>query len=489
MPSSSLGASSSSPLSSYIVTSNPVSTLSPAPTSDSFATSSQASASSDQYVSNATPSSFIGATTTLDTLSNSEDVSSASTDEPTNVVSSSAPNGELGTVTQPDANSVPMTMQTTAVLTSPYPEQVSATSAAPVEPPISSTFVPTSTSNWLPTALVTASSDINDTQSGSTDSNGSQLATQTLPQAIGAPTEVSQPEGYTLITIGFKQALNYPFVVTNAVTSAQIFAYLPETLNFPFDDAFSDITVARLGPLKVSNRDYLLTIAEVYFPSAQVENLQTLIQNDESKFYAKNATKNLLAAFVDATIPLTGLVEEEGSTSSGSSQSSGASSNVSTSSEGESEDGGKSGYRNSGTLGSSYYKSSTFTKQGGRSKLVGLIVGVVCGALVYIALMVITFRFIIKKMQLKASNPNLDETSSVGSASASGSLPYGNEKVADDQASITPSAKINNWMQQNHYDDLAAGNNLDNASSNEKPSALKISRPIATENSLGWNDV
>ena len=158
--------------------------------------------------------------------------------------------------------------------------------------------------------------------------------------------------------MGFKKALNYPFVVGNPVTSAQIFAFLPDTLNSPFDNAFTNITVARLGPLKVSSRDYLLTVAEVYFPSAQVENLQKLIQNDASKFYFVNGTsRNVVASLVDATIPLTGLLQDDGSTTSETGSESGSPSNTGSSSNEGTDSSEQSSHGNLGTLGSSQYLS------------------------------------------------------------------------------------------------------------------------------------
>lgn len=81
-----------------------------------------------------------------------------------------------------------------------------------------------------------------DDSSTETDSDHSKPTTTPslspgLPRAI-APELTSTPgENYGVVTVGFKSALNYPFVVNNTITSAQIFEYLPGVLTYPFDDA------------------------------------------------------------------------------------------------------------------------------------------------------------------------------------------------------------------------------------------------------------
>lgn len=179
----------------------------------------------------------------------------------------------------------------------------------------------------------------------------------TLPHAIAAATQVPEPEGYTLITIGFKKALNYEFVVSEPKSSAQIFGYLPEALNTPFKNVFTNITVLQIVPLQDDSLNYLLSVAEVYFPTAEIEELSNLITNSSSAFYTDGmGTAKSMAAMVDSSIPLTGLLHDSNSNSGGSSDgssssnsNSGSSGSGSNSNSGVSSSSGNS-YQDAGTL-------------------------------------------------------------------------------------------------------------------------------------------
>ncbi|SCU89911.1 LAFA_0E21814g1_1 [Lachancea sp. 'fantastica'] len=86
------------------------------------------------------------------------------------------------------------------------------------------------TSNWLPTGLLTAPPY----ESASYQSSFDAQATATLPQVILPTAPVLEPKNYSQITVGFKRALNYPFLIENPLASAQIFSFLPGILTFPF---------------------------------------------------------------------------------------------------------------------------------------------------------------------------------------------------------------------------------------------------------------
>lgn len=260
-------------------------------------------------------------------------------------------------------------------------------------PSLTTVLAPSSTNSegstsmdWLPSNIVTASY----TGSAHTQSSFDADATATLPQAIMPPTPVTMPPNYSQITIGFKESLNYPFLIENPLASAQIFGFLPEILRYPFsvrasrsnsstssvkrdlvgdsgnlllDNStlildklnwktsimnslssnvsvsrngshnafranFSGVAVSSIVPLIVSGNDYITSVAVVYFPTEAVEVLQKMIINGASRIY-KNPDQSLrdMALLIDSKIPITGIISSDGSgQGSGSSGGSGSSS-------------------------------------------------------------------------------------------------------------------------------------------------------------------
>ncbi|ODQ79182.1 hypothetical protein BABINDRAFT_149365 [Babjeviella inositovora NRRL Y-12698] len=132
-----------------------------------------------------------------------------------------------------------------------------------------------------------------------------------LPLAI-APAQTIQPNAkqYSLITIGFKGGLNYPFVVNNTLSSAQIIQYLPLVLEFPFGwSSDPNILVRQLVPFNSPNVNYTITVAEVYFPINSITMLQSYITNPESALYNNSdSTQEALAELIDPLIQITGLI-------------------------------------------------------------------------------------------------------------------------------------------------------------------------------------
>lgn len=355
----------------------------------------------------------------------------------------------------------------------------------------------------------------------------SRIATETLPQAIAAATKVTQAAGYTLITIGFKKELNYPFAVSNPIANAQIFQYLPQVLASPFEDKsnkFQNTSVLQLVPLKVDKKDYLVTVAQVYFPQDSTNALEALMLNTSSDFY-KNPDGLLkqLASYIDPSIPLTGLVESgsdslisggyNGGSGSEFNSNSGSGSNSDSDSNGSSKGGSKSkGGINLGSLDDNAYStrsrlsSSTSGKssnEGMDGKKIGILVGsIAAGAIVALGgIYLLALRIRKQKKQILA-NPVADDQQSYDSYDYESSFDYnaGYEKdhaMNDDQVSISPSAKINNWIDYNTYNEYPEDTQpTTNGIHGQRPpmpssktSNLKISRPIATENSLGWSDL
>lgn len=334
---------------------------------------------------------------------------------------------------------------------------------------------------WIPTQLITASTQV----TGS--AMVSSAATKTLPQVIGAATSVPTPEGYTVITIGFKEALNYEFIVSSPKSSAQIFSFLPYVLNTPFDDIYDNITVSRLVPLQKKDIGYFITVAEVLFPESAIANLSVYIKDTNSSLYTKNDDAlRSLALLIDPSIPLTGLVTSANSADTSSSSSSTDSSSSSSKGNSDHKSGSTSEDDDSSSedMGTLEYSGKSSSNPTGSIKnkktLVPLVVCTVGGGILYICLMTFIVRFFVRRHRERQVAIKFPDDSS------SSSSEFNNEKKDTNRQSITASMKINMWM------DHSESNNEGGLYSSDVPakkSMIKISKPIATQNSLGWNDV
>ncbi|AJU95979.1 Hkr1p [Saccharomyces cerevisiae YJM1342] len=218
---------------------------------------------------------------------------------------------------------------------------------------------------WLPTAIIVESSE-----TGPTTASFNPSITGSLPNAIEPAVAVSEPINHTLITIGFTAALNYVFLVQNPLSSAQIFNFLPLVLKYPFSNTSSEldnsigelstfilsyrsgsstttlssksisslsvvkkkknqqkknatkstedlhppqvdtssIAVKKIVPMVDSSKAYIISVAEVYFPTEAVTYLQQLVLDENSTLYSNPQTPlRSLAGLIDSGIPLGGL--------------------------------------------------------------------------------------------------------------------------------------------------------------------------------------
>ncbi|AMD22358.1 HGR019Cp [Eremothecium sinecaudum] len=357
-------------------------------------------------------------------------------------------------------------------------------------------------SPWLPTRIFTATpvavtpevdptgDESHKPSPSSSTPTSSPTHTQVLPDVISPPTEPVLEGDFTLITIGFKEPLNYPFVVNEPIASAQIFNFLPAVLSFPFNGEVSTAPVVQLAPLK-SKRHYLVTVAEVYFPTDKVNELQKLIADCDSVLYKSyDDTGRSFASLIDPLIPLTGIISQL---------------NVNTP-------------RYTGISGDSHDSQVHDGAMEARGKttgngqrlsepaITGIVIAAVGAVIAYIAFIVVASRYVLKK---KREGCLLDDHSDLSSnsgnylgqaapsapsaPSALSSTPglFGvyEEKYATSpsngnrhggRASMTPSMKVSNWLnyEDNHKPALQ---NLANGKTK------MISAPIASENSLGWD--
>lgn len=416
-----------------------------------------------QSENNTIPVTSFGTSTAVGTST-----STSITNSPNSTATSSQLPADRSHSYQNSANSTAYDIKTSAEL----PKPTTATTSLNC-PSTSSTF---NSNGWLPISLVTqikpsTSSGVNTISSSSSASTAT--GTKVLPNAITAPNVIPIPEGYKLITVGFKEALNYDFVVANSVCTAQIFAFLPNALERPFSSGITDINVVRLEPLTIDSYDYTVTVAEVYFLSSQLDKLAAMIKDPNSALYSQNiTTENELVSMIDPNIPLTGLVSNSSSSNSNSRYS-----------ESDSDD-------NSSNSGSLEFSSKSTTGSNSpiknKGKLTGFIIGIIVAGTTYIALMILLGRYFVMRYRKRQSNITCPDDSSVSSSEGyPEKFPDLEKNSYSDNASITPSTRINNWMDSNNYEPADTQVHVADVAKKGKPI---ISRPIATQNSLGWND-
>lgn len=262
--------------------------------------------------------------------------------------------------------------------------------------------------------------------------------TATLPQIIAPPTTVVTPENARKITVGFRKELNYEFLVGSPMTAAQIFNFLPSVLSFPFEEAdttkvgvyssyrkrdvrgvalaqfngtttlapdlrlgdyqkqkrtsdfnTSTVEVIQIMPLLVKGRSYLTSIAVVYFPSNFVSELQSYISDESSIIYHNtDSTMAALAALIDSSIPLTGLVDDSTLTGQGNGGGSSSGGNTSQNSQNSRSKGG-----NSGSLESSATSKMTSSV---KKRLVVYLTCLVVGALLWICVFLFLYKHLLR---------------------------------------------------------------------------------------------
>lgn len=333
---------------------------------------------------------------------------------------------------------------------------------------------------WVPTDLLTQATGTN--QGTAT----TPTASVTLPYAITPETYIPEPDdGYSAISIGFQRPLNYEFVVKNPKASAQIFAFLPQILNKAFNDTIAQVNVVQILPLRIDKADYIITIAEVYFPSHLIDTLEVLIKNRSSSLYNSSSTilKNM-AILIDPSIPLQGLIKS--SNTNGSNSGNGSSASTQDSSTKSNNCGSNC---DSNLLGSLEWNAKQHSNINGigdsglNKKTVILVITLLFGCLAYACIMFMIITKYLKKN--KASRVAKKSSSDMYSETSSNLSVFNNdEKLYDSRNSITPSTKVAMWIDYN-YEEQNPRDEMEASKGNKK---LKISKPIAVQNSLGWNE-
>jgi hypothetical protein len=128
-----------------------------------------------------------------------------------------------------------------------------------------------------------------------------------LPKVITNPNgTVVQPEDTTLVQIGFDCPLNYPFVVANSKSSAQIFAWLAPGLADGLNLQTDQVVIHTLVPLNTAEKlNCITTLAMTYIPTSMVNALTLDLLTPNSALYTNSDSSIYqLMNLINPAIPL-----------------------------------------------------------------------------------------------------------------------------------------------------------------------------------------
>jgi hypothetical protein len=158
---------------------------------------------------------------------------------------------------------------------------------------------------WLPQTIIAQSS-----ATLSTGQNQAPVPTginPNLPKIITNPnSSATPPEGMSPVQLGFVFQLNYPFVVSNPLSSAQIFLYLPQGVAGGLQLDPDHFILHCLYPLDTTARmGFVTTAAMAYIPSNMIDTLRLNLGTPSSPLYNNaDVTVNTLTSYLNPAIPL-----------------------------------------------------------------------------------------------------------------------------------------------------------------------------------------
>ncbi|KAI9888156.1 MAG: hypothetical protein M1823_000091 [Watsoniomyces obsoletus] len=432
-------------------TSNTASTTAPSGTSSPSITPSDLGAASLASGSS-TPSS----TTGTSTGTGASDTATPATTSPvttTTPVAASIPTPSPTVTPSPSDTVVP---SLNAALT---PSPTTPPPPPPTTPPqsLQPTGTDTLTSQSLPSTIVT--------QSLTTASQSAPTATSTgipssLPRIItpdgGVP---RQPQNTTLIQVGFNYGLNYPFVVNNTISVAQIFNYLPQGLAYALDIPTSQVIMHTLQPYDTTkDLNYITTLALAFVPSDMVNRLELDLHTPASRAYNNpDQSTDAMMSMINPSFPIRAY-QPLGGSGNGP--------------EGRNAPGGTAG------TGGAPFDQPTTNNNGGNVNptTIGIGVGVVCGAAAYgAAMFFIARRYRRRNQRHRRSNSMMPHDQAASGPLMGGALMPTNTRYSPPHGGrLTPAADGRNSRGSGRSGGTSARNQ-------------QISAPMMAENSLGWN--
>lgn len=278
----------------------------------------------------------------------------------------------------------------------------------------------------------------------------------TLPGVItpegGVPRE---PANSTLIQIGFTYALNYPFVVSNTISVAQIFNYFPQGIAHGLEITDNKVTMHTLKPYDTTKElGYVTTLALAFVPTDLVTKLELALHTPAGKLYSPpdDSTRQLMS-LINPTFPLTANQPPPGSNPG--------------------MGGSGSGSNEAGADGSLFGGAPQNKTVSG--KTIGIGLAVAAGAAAYGAAMFFVARRYRQRKQRhqRVSSVTDNDHAMPHGALMTGALMSGGQNTPTYGGIMTPG---------DGRDSRGSGRSGGTSARNQQ-----ISAPMMAENSLGWN--
>lgn len=349
------------------------------------------------------------------------------------------------------------------------------TTLAPVVPTSTETGAPgetgSSTSDWVGSSILVQPSQTTNSEETTTRKIPSGIPS-TLPQQVAPLKGVPKaPVGYKLIQVGFKYSLNYEFVVSNSMSSAQIFTYLPKGIAYGLEIDVNNVIIHSLEPYDTtSSLGYITTLALAYIPEDAVSNLGIMIHVPVSRLYNNPSDSvSTIMSNINPAIPITVGSGIDGSGSPSSANGGGSSTSTpGNGDDNESGDGGLFGQPDQDEPQSA----------GARGMTAGIATGAVVAAAAYgAAMFFIARRYKRRKLSHRRSRSVMNPAEMMQNG-ASPALPGG--------------AFMSGARQSTGSGDVSGAGSNDRHSrgsgrTGNSARTAQISGPMMAENSLGWN--
>lgn len=261
--------------------------------------------------------------------------------------------------------------------------------------------------------------------------------------------------------VGFLYPLNYPFVVANPMSSAQIFQFLPQGLADGLGLSSDQVQMHSLVPWDSSaSVGYITTLAWFYVPTSEIDSLAMAIRTPKSALYTNtDGSINTLMSYINPTLSIVPGAQSEESTTSGSTGSGSGSSSSSSNKNSGSDNGG---------VFTTNQQTTTASQTG---KTAGIAVGALGAAAAYgAAMFYIARRYKRKKTSHRRASSlvNPSEMRYTSSPALMG-------------AAVMSGGRGSYGTAQNGRDSRGSGN------TGRTARQAGISAPMMVENSLGWN--
>jgi len=260
----------------------------------------------------------------------------------------------------------------------------------------------------------------------------------------------------TAVQLGFLFELNYEFVVSNPLSSAQIFMFLPTGVADGLELDQEHVILHSLYPLDTTEKlGFVTTAAMAYIPSNLVDTLRLNLGSPSALLYNNaDATVNTLINYLNPTIPL---IPGEGAGDGSASGTGSGSSPTNT-----------AGNNNNDVFNTNSQNTSSSVK----GTTAGIAMACVGGASAYGAAMFLLARRYKKRKQAHRRSSSVASHSEMRQSTTPGMLGSGDLFMSGGR--LSPGGTTND----RHSRGSGGGNSA---------RTQQISAPMMAENSLGWN--